>query len=560
MFRLFIVFAGLMLCLSSSGQQVTVYRDCNFRGASISMGPGNYTGNQLGVMVRDISSINIPAGYVVNLFSQDFFNGNYISLNTSSSCLLNQLFSKRTVSMQVIYMGSAANTPPISVYRLCNYVGRAEEVTEGTYNSYASNFNGILSIRVTPGYAVLFRRETRIGNSVSTVTEEYRSDKACLPFNWGSTVKDAYVYRLNNVYDGYWDNNNNNNNNNPGNYTNFNQGAVAYGDINYRGRAQAMHIGAYRSYQLGQVGDQNISSLMIAPGYRVIAFSGPDFDGSSNVFTNSVTNMHTLPISWGNRIRSLIVERLGQPTAGNVVVQPPVQPQPIYPGGVVVNPQPGSIAQVPPGTPNNMVTVYAGSYYAGAKWSFQPGRYRASEILMVGARNISSLVVPPGFRVIAYTGDDFNGRSRVITSTIQDLVAEGAGWNKAISSMVIERTDPGYVNPGNAGSVVIGGQPNGGRPMPTAGPTEVVMAYADAFYQGSAQRLDPGAYRGSQLIGTPPRTMSSIRIPPGYKVTVYDGPNFDGDFRVLTYSIDNFVAEGNGRWNDRVSSLIVERL
>jgi hypothetical protein len=321
-----------------------------------------------------------------------------------------------------------------------------------------------------------------------------------------------------------------------------------------------MHIGAYRSYQLGQVGDQNISSLMIAPGYRVIAFSGPDFDGSSNVFTNSVTNMHTLPISWGNRIRSLIVERLGQPTAGNVVVQPPVQPQPIYPGGVVVNPQPGSIAQVPPGTPNNMVTVYAGSYYAGAKWSFQPGRYRASEILMVGARNISSLVVPPGFRVIAYTGDDFNGRSRVITSTIQDLVAEGAGWNKAIASMVIERTDPGYVNPGNAGSVVIGGQPNGGRPMPTAGPTEVVMAYADAFYQGSAQRLDPGAYRGSQLIGTPPRTMSSIRIPPGYKVTVYDGPNFDGDFRVLTYSIDNFVAEGNGRWNDRVSSLIVERL
>ena len=553
-----IVFAGLILCLSTNGQQVTAYRDCNFRGASVTLGPGNYTGAQLGIMVREISSINIPSGYVVNLFSQDFFNGNYISLNASSSCLINQLFSKRTVSMQVIYMGAASNTPPIRVYRLCNYMGRAEDVAEGTYNSYASNFNGILSIQVTPGYAVLFRRETRVGNMVSTVSEEYRSDKACLPFNWGSTVKDAYIYRLNNVYDGYWDNNANNN---PGYYTNFNQGAVAYGDINYRGRAQAMRLGAYRSYQLGQVGDQNISSLMISPGYRVIAFSGPDFDGSSNVFTNSVTNMHTLPISWGNRIRSLIVERLGQPNPGSVVVQPnpgsvvvqpPVQP-PVYP----VYPQPGGMAQVPQGTPSNMVTVYAESYYAGAKWSFQPGRYRANEILMVGARNISSLVVPPGFRVIAYTGDNFNGRSRVITSNLQDLVAEGAGWNKAISSMVVEITDPGLVN---QGSVVIGGQPNGGRPMPTGGATEYVMAYADAFYSGSTQRLELGAYRGSQLIGTPPRTMSSIRIPPGYKVTVYEGPNFDGDFRVLTYSIDNFVTEGNGRWNDRVSSLIVERL
>jgi hypothetical protein len=85
------------------------------------------------------------------------------------------------------------------------------------------------------------------------------------------------------------------------------------------------------------------------------------------------------------------------------------------------------------------------------------------------------------------------------------------------------------------------------------------MAYADAFYQGSTQSLPPGSYNANQLPGTPPRTISSFRIPPGYKVTVFDGPNFNGDFRVLTYSIDNFVAEGGGRWNDRISSIIVER-
>jgi hypothetical protein len=163
--------------------------------------------------------------------------------------------------------------------------------------------------------------------------------------------------------------------------------------------------------------------------------------------------------------------------------------------------------------------------------------------------------VPPGLKVIAYEGPEFNGNSREIVQTIDNLVQEGLGWNDRISSFVVQRN--------NGAPAPVIGRP---EPMPPVRPQpnnnsqpSGVFAYADAYFSGAVQQLMMGQTNGSQLnlVGT--RTISSIKIPPGIKVTVYEGENFDGDFRVLTYTIDNFVAEGQGRWNDRIGSMIVER-
>lgn len=82
----------------------------------------------------------------------------------------------------------------------------------------------------------------------------------------------------------------------------------------------------------------------------------------------------------------------------------------------------------------------------------------------------------------------------------------------------------------------------------------------DANYQGPSIALPVGAYRSHELPGVGPRTISSIKIPAGMKVTVYDGIAMDGEWRILTYSIDNFVTEGRGLWNDRISSIVVEKI
>ena len=637
--RILSIILGMALAVVSQAQQVVLYADCNYRGQAVALQPGNYLANQHGMRARDLSSVQIPAGLAVNLFSSDYFNGQYITLTQSSSCLINQNFNDEMVSLQVYRTGGnwlQPNQAPVTIFERCNYGGRSDNLFEGTATSIPMGFVRAQSIRVAPGFGVIFQKEVRQNGMATLQNEEYRADKSCLTILWGGNVRSAYVYRLGGVYDNYW-------NNNPNTINSFNQGAIVYQGYNYSGRGQILNPGAYRGYMLDQVGGERvISSMKVFPGYRVIAFSGSNFDGSSIIYTGNNGNLANGPISWDKRISSMIVERVGSGGGGTVIVNPTPDNTSVTPsmlpqdavtifqnpnlsggkwsapvgsyrsnqilyigpgttqsihvpygyrliaftgsslngssrvfnpgtyynlasdapgwsrainsmiverfdgGNVVVQPYPNA-GENPSNLPQDAVTIFANPNLSGGKWSAPAGSYRSNQILFIGPGTTQSIHVPFGFRLIGYTGSSFNGSSRVFNSgTYYNLDNDAPGWSRAINSMVVERT----------GGVVVDNVP--GRPQPGVN-TDVVMAYADIGFQGSTQRLDVGSYRGDQLVGTPPRTMSSIRIPPGYRVTIYEGPNFNGDFRVLTYSIDNFVSEGGGRWNDRMSSVIVER-
>lgn len=521
--KILALFIALSAVLGLFAQQVTLYEDCSYRGRSVSLPPGNYLASQIGIRTRELSSISIPAGMTVNLFSMDYFSGHYVSLERSSNCLINERFNDQMVSLQIYNTATGllgSNQPPVTIYNSCNFQGRSETLFEGSYNSIQMGFISMLSVKVAPGYAVIFRKESGYGSNISYSNEEFRSDNSCLKLLWGANVKAAYVYKLDNVYDG-------------NNYTqpvaNFSEGAVAYSDPGYRGRSQILYPGAYRGYQLNRVGERNISSIMIARGYRAIAFSGSNFDGASVVINASNQNLHSGFPSWGNRIGSIVVERIG---GGSII-------QPTNPGNVVVNPSPS----------NNAVTIYANPYFSGGSYSFTEGSYRANQLLVVGARNTSSIVVPPGFRARVFTGDNFNGSSREITGTINDLGAEGAGWNKAIASMIIERIGQGSVviNP-NPGNVVVNPPSNNG-----------VTIYSNPNFSGGSYSFTEGSYRGNQLLVVGARNTSSIVVPPGFRARVFTGANFDGSSREITNTINDFGAEGAG-WNKAISSMIVERI
>jgi hypothetical protein len=525
--------AILVLCFTlvvGEAQQVTLFADCNFRGYSVTLPPGNYTAAQHGMRIRDLSAINIPPGMSVNLFTQDFFNGHYITLNRSTACLLNEQFNDQMVSIQVMNNGFVNQYPdaPVIFYNRCNYQGRQEPLQEGTYYSIPMGFITVQAMRVAPGFGVIVRKETGFGANLQVINEEYRADQNCLKILWGAAVKAVFIYRLGNVNSGNWSQTPN-----PPPAQNFQQGAVVYTDPFFRGRTQLLYPGAYRGYQLTQVGENAISSIMLAPGYRAIAFTGSNFDGATIIYNSSNNNLHSGYPNWGNRIRSIIVERLShQPN----IIQPIAPPPPI-------NNNP------------NAVVMYADANFGGAAQAFPIGNFRGFQLNVVGQRTISSVSVPPGLKVIAYEGPEFNGNSREIVQTIENLVQEGLGWNDRISSFVVQRN--------NGAPAPVIGRP---EPMPPVRPQpnnnsqpSGVFAYADAYFSGAVQQLMMGHISGSQLNIVGHRTISSIKIPPGIKVTVYEGANFDGDFRVLSYTIDNFVAEGQGRWNDRIGSMIVER-
>lgn len=85
-----------------------------------------------------------------------------------------------------------------------------------------------------------------------------------------------------------------------------------------------------------------------------------------------------------------------------------------------------------------------------------------------------------------------------------------------------------------------------------------VVAYQDITYGGYGARFSVGQYTTAQMIarGARDNDITSLVIPPGMQVTLFDGDNFTGASVKLTANTGWI----GGDWNDRVSSMIVSSL
>ncbi|MFF2093094.1 carbohydrate-binding domain-containing protein [Paenibacillus sp. NPDC058174] len=92
---------------------------------------------------------------------------------------------------------------------------------------------------------------------------------------------------------------------------------------------------------------------------------------------------------------------------------------------------------------------------------------------------------------------------------------------------------------------------NGGR-------VTITTFYEDSNYSGTARTLAPGSYTTAQLAaaGIPDNWVSSIRVPLGYTVTIYDNDNFTGTQWIFTADTD-FPSSTNPNANDKMSSVVI---
>lgn len=83
-----------------------------------------------------------------------------------------------------------------------------------------------------------------------------------------------------------------------------------------------------------------------------------------------------------------------------------------------------------------------------------------------------------------------------------------------------------------------------------------VTLYTDKDYKGKAVTLSEGEYNLSRmgLYNLKDNDMSSLKVTPGFKVTIYEDDNFNGKSKSYIAS-ESFVGE---EWNDKMSSLKVE--
>lgn len=290
------------------------------------------------------------------------------------------------------------------------------------------------------------------------------------------------------------------NNNQPG--YNQNDYVVFYNDCYSRGTSRTLRPGTYNAADLGDL-LKNISSFTMYGNLRVRAYTGSD--NASGYFGTFDASQSCLSDNYNDNIRSLVIEY--RPAGGGT--------------GYGGNNNTSSLA-----------TFYTECNYSGNSIRLQPGYYQGDKLGMFRF-DISSAEIPSGLRVKVYNNENMSGSYILLSGNTSCM---DYNTNNRIGSIVIEES--GWGNNNN-----------------TPPATDVVI-YADANYRGQSATLLPGTYSTMAQAGFPDKALSSLVLPAGYRVVIYEYENFGGKSYTITESKSSFSFSG---WNDRASSIKVYR-
>ncbi len=159
----------LFFCFSPLLAQVTIYQHCNYGGWSIQLDTGTFNSTAIreaGGLPDDASSIKVPFGYTVTVFSGDNFTGNSVIYTADDTCFVNEGFNDVISSIKVETQDAA------TLYQHCGYRGWEAKFGVGNFNSNAIRAAGGLpddasSLEITPGYQMtLYTGDNFTGNSI----------------------------------------------------------------------------------------------------------------------------------------------------------------------------------------------------------------------------------------------------------------------------------------------------------------------------------------------------------------------------------------------------------
>lgn len=191
------------------------------------------------------------------------------------------------------------------------------------------------------------------------------------------------------------------------------------------------------------------------------------------------------------------------------------------------------------------VIFYGNCDYQGNGVALAPGDYTAKELAQFGIPEdaIASVDVPRGYVVTVHENDNFEGRYGTLRRS--DSCLEGARFSNVISSLSIRKS---------FGEIFSEQTPASSRNEENA-----VVLFTKCEYQGRSAKLHAGDYNLAQLVklGIANNSISSIKIPKGFAITLYENDFLRGNAGKLQRS-DNCLI--NDKFDDRVTSVSVRQL
>ena len=389
------------------------------------------------------------------------------------------------VSLLFILSITATAQNYITLHEDCNYGGKSYTLTPGNYYGYQMKIGNdrLSSLQIPNGFKVtLYENDNFRGKS-----QTFSANVACLDATWNDNTSSMVVE---NIYNngGYGQND----------YVTF------YNDTYNKGYSQSLRPGNYTGAQLGQL-KYNISSFSISGNLRVkLYINNENMSGYSVPYT---TSQNYLPNDQNDKTGSLVIE---------------------YNTGLPANNGGGNAT-------SSFATFYTDCSYGGNALRLMPGYYSGEKLGLL-KYNISSAQIPANLAVKAFlNNDNLYGQSTLLNENISCM---DYSLKNKIGSLVVEERNGGYGGGTNPGS-------------------ETVIIYTDGNYKGQSATLLPGTYSTmSQANGFPDKALSSLQVPPGYRVVLYEYENFGGKSYTVTESKSGFSFSG---WNDRTSSVKVFR-
>lgn len=281
---------------------------------------------------------------------------------------------------------------------------------------------------------------------------------------------------------------------------------VFYNDCYQKGFSRTLGPGTYTGSDLGSL-RENISSFSIFGNLRVKVYTTSD-NASGYSYTYEQTQS-CLGSSYNDKIKSLVIEyKTTNNSGGN------------YGGG----------------NASSKASFYTECNYNGNSIHLLPGYYQGDKLGMF-RYDISSVEVPSNLRVKVFINNEqLSGSSYTINENTSCL---SYSMNDRIGSIVVE--EKGYGN-------------NNGYYPP--GDNQQVIIYTDENYKGQSVAVLPGTYSSMSALGFPNKALSSLQVPAGYRVVLYENENFSGKNYTVTDSKTKFYLSG---WNDKTSSIAVYR-
>ena len=331
-------------------------------------------------------------------------------------------------------------------------------------------------------------------------------------------------------------------------------GVTMYTDSNYNGTAVTFGVGEYNMDAMigAGIGNDSISSIKVASGYEVIAYADIHFGGNSTTFTGEVSYVGN---SWNDQITSFkVVSTNAGSSASTPVATVSIAEGEYFMTAVDSN-----------GTEYVVCAENTGADPLVANRTSCGGAWETVSIINNSDGSISlksaandlyvCAVIDENSQLVArsseigtwekfYLVDAGDGKYGLMAAANNLYVCadfNNGGQLRAISESVAGSWEAFAIRSiGEAGSYNAAGG---------------VTMYTDSNYNGTAVTFGIGEYNMSDMInaGIPNDSVSSIKVPSGYKVVVYADINFGGNNTVFTGDT-TYVGSG---WNDGITSFKV---